>query len=56
MLELSIIGLRSRHQRAPRRIGERSAYFAHRYEFVPISRLLGSDPAEGSEMGGLRVS
>jgi hypothetical protein len=28
-------GLRSRHQRAPRRIGERAAYFAHRREFVP---------------------
>jgi F420-dependent NADP oxidoreductase-like protein len=34
------IGLRSRHQRAPRRIGERAAYFAHRCEFVPISRLV----------------
>jgi hypothetical protein len=43
MLELSIIGLRRRHQRAPRRIGERSAYFAHRCKFVPISRLVGSD-------------
>src|SRR6202023_134753 len=40
------IGLRSRHQRAPRRIGERSVYFAHRCEFVPIN---GMSRSSGSE-------
>jgi hypothetical protein len=31
-------------KRAPRRIGERSAYFAHRCEFVPICRHRDANP------------
>jgi hypothetical protein len=32
--DVGLVGLRSRHKRAPRRIGERAAHFAHRCAFA----------------------
>src|ERR1700733_446079 len=42
-----------RHQRAPRRIGKRSAHFVQRCEFVPIGRRFmqfGNNPEQGRNL------